>query len=134
MIKENGYILWYSRPPYSDSTIPDIKQYDYSEIGKIWQYSFKGKIAGISEDVDLDVYYGKFDETVVTANYDKNSEADQCPNRITEYKYEETTINNGDISDNNLNSNGFENIKYSSLQYTFSALILLITLWIYILY
>jgi len=42
--------------------------------------------------------------------------------------------NTGNISDNNLKTNGFEDIRYFSLQYAISAFMLMITWWIFILH
>lgn len=62
-IRSAGYEIWMARYP-SGSYAVDPSGYDYSNMCLTWQYSSRGKISGISGNVDVDVRYsGKTSST-----------------------------------------------------------------------
>jgi len=75
-------------------------------------------------------------ESTETADISSNNnsehiEGNKCNNlEIDSTQYE----NQQDVSDNNLNTSGIISIKYFSYQYNISALILMLTWWIFILH
>ncbi len=61
-LRSEGVEIWMAAWPYSDRAA-DPADYDYSAECKIWQYSSSGSVSGISGRVDVDVRYGKFEES-----------------------------------------------------------------------
>ena len=52
----NGYEIWLAQYPSGDYAV-DPKKFDKSSSCSIWQYSSKGKVNGITGNVDVDVSY-----------------------------------------------------------------------------
>ena len=64
---------WIARYPAGDNgTMKEILRPNVGEVG--WQYSSKGKVSGISGNVDMDIWYGN----VVTEPMSKPAEPDSC--------------------------------------------------------
>ena len=59
-LRNSGCVIWWAQYP-SGTYAVDPLNYDKSGVCKIWQYSDKGRVNGISENVDLDVSYYNFD-------------------------------------------------------------------------
>lgn len=62
-IKEAGYDIWMAQYPSGKYAV-DPSRYDKSSDCSIWQYSSKGRVSGISGNVDVNVSY---------VNYEKHS-------------------------------------------------------------
>ena len=64
-LKNMGCKFWIARYPSADNgTVKDNLRPNVGEY--IWQYSSNGMISGISSNVDLNIIYGKVQETMVT--------------------------------------------------------------------
>lgn len=66
-VRSDGADIWMAAYPYTNRPA-DPADYDYSDFCSIWQYSDSGSVAGISTKVDLDVYYGTFEEPTETTS------------------------------------------------------------------
>lgn len=58
--KLRKYDLWLARYPYGDNGTMKISLRPAQGVG--WQYSSKGKVAGISGNVDMNVFYKNYEE------------------------------------------------------------------------
>jgi len=65
-----GYKIWHAQYPSGEYAV-DPKNYDKSSICDIWQYSSKGKVSGISGNVDVDVDYSNNSSTPSTPTTNK---------------------------------------------------------------
>lgn len=68
-LRNQGINVWMAVWPYGDK-ICDPADHDYSDFCNIWQYSNHGSIAGISNQVNVDVLYLKSDSVAGDINAD----------------------------------------------------------------
>ena len=74
-LRNEGINIWMAVWPCADKAC-DPADYDYSNFCNIWQYSNQGSVAGISNQVNVDVLYGKNEYIAGDINADGKFSAD----------------------------------------------------------
>jgi len=152
---ENGNSCPYKDFIMKNKNISSPTEDDYNELfGTLYNETCKSEICTISTIRAIDAFIiEKVDKTYHGFNF-TSEEQEQLKKldsneqnfienlksyynhykEISEKLKKECTSQIVTISDDKLNTSGNENLKYFSIQYTFSALILVLTWWMYILY